>query len=332
MKEKVIEYLKAKGIKIDETLLKYLDGGIELTDQDENIHNFKVFPLDHNESWYFNFIDTIRNVYCISRFSFEMGKNRSLILFILGVDGKIHTYFKATPLDEMPANLEFDKHLKYICLKPMKRWKLIFDDKKYGLEVIFNIRFPVFSYSEAEDPRDTLEKYGIEILDVAAQQHYEQAMMASGKIILKKKGETRDIDCFGHRDHSWGMRDWVNIDAWNWVAAQFEDETINLMRSDVLGKNPQMGFISSKKGNIPIETIEVSTKTKDDGETPEASEFRFTDRQGNTRILLSKTRFSMRLPLQSEKGLTEIFEQVADFSCEGKKGVGISEYLMSKRH
>ncbi|TFG05635.1 MAG: hypothetical protein EU536_01220 [Promethearchaeota archaeon] len=331
MKDQIVKYLESKGKKVDANLLKYLDNGLELTEKDEFIHNFGTFPLHHNESWYFNFIDRTNNVYLVSRFSFEMGHRRSRILFLLVIDEKVNTYFKEVPMEEMPANLEFNKRLKYYCLEPLKKWRLTFEDRMVQLDVTYTGRFPAFNSAEAEDPIGTLEKYGIEMLDVAAQRHYEQAMVVEGTLTLKKSGETRKIKCLGHRDHSWGTRDWVNIDGWNWVAAQFTDKTINLVRSEVLGKIPQTGFISTKAGNVKVHTVEVSTKTKDDGKTPISSIFKFTDEIGKKWTMESKTIFSMHLPLPSEKGLTEIFEQVALFTLDGAEGDGISEYLISTR-
>ena len=331
MKEKILNYLKDKGVEIDPNTLRYLDNGIAITEKDEFIHNFGTFPLHHNESWYFNFVDRSNKVYCISRFSFEMGHKRSRILFILVIDGKINTYFKEVPLEEMPANLEFNKRLQYICIKPMKQWQLKFEDRNVKLDMIYDARFPVFNFMEVEDPITSLEKYGVELLNVAAQHHYEQAMNVSGTLVVKKTGEKREINCLGNRDHSWGTRDWVNIDSWNWGAAQFEDQTIVFVRSNVLGKTPQGGFISSKHGNIPITGVEVKTKTKKDGKTPVSSTFTLTDQNGTKRTLQSKTIFNLRLPLPSERGFTEIFEQIVIYTCEGKEGDGISEYLFSTK-
>ncbi|MHA1267395.1 MAG: hypothetical protein ACTSRS_19315, partial [Candidatus Helarchaeota archaeon] len=57
IKQRILEYLNSKNIKIDPALLKYLDGDIQLTDQDEFMHPMSSYPLHHNESWYFNCID-----------------------------------------------------------------------------------------------------------------------------------------------------------------------------------------------------------------------------------------------------------------------------------
>ena len=330
MKEKAIKYLEAKGIKVDESLLKYLEGGVELTDQDEYMHDFGTFPAHHNESWYFNFIDRQNNVFFITRLSFEMGKQRSIVMVLLVIDGKMYNHFNVSPVEKMPNNWEFDNKIKVYCIKPMKEWRVTFEDRKFKLDVTLSERFPVHN-SAPEDPLAELEKYGLEMLDVAAQQHYEQGMIATGTLLLKKKDETRTIKCFSHRDHSWGTRDWVNIDSWNWVGASFEDTWLNFWRSAVLGKSPQQGVIITEDSTVKIEKVEVTTETKEDGKTPISSTFTLTDETGKTFTIVSNTIFSVHLPLPSEKGFTEIFEQVAVFTMEGKEGEGISEYLISTR-
>ncbi|TFG27869.1 MAG: hypothetical protein EU532_06550 [Promethearchaeota archaeon] len=310
-----------------------------MTERDEYMHDFAKelgnFPRYHNESWYFNFIDRPNKVYFVTRLSLHMDKNKSRLLLLLIIDDKDKSYYNEISLEKMPTNWEFDDKLKYYCVKPMDEWRVKYEDKNVILDINFKGRFPVFNLAEVEDPKTILEKYGEELLKIAAQEHYEQPMIATGSLGLKKRGEvfeSRDIKAYGHRDHSWGIRKWVQIDAWNWVSAQFEDETINFVKSDLLGKSPQSGVIYSKgKENEIIEKIEVNTKTKEDGKTPISSTFILTDKKGNKRTLESKTIYSKYLPLKSRTGITEIFEQVAVFTCDGKEGNGISEYLISTR-
>ncbi|MFX1340104.1 MAG: hypothetical protein ACFFDK_15945 [Promethearchaeota archaeon] len=312
-----------------------------MSEKDEYMHDFSKllgkFPRYHNESWYFNFIDRPNKVYFVTRISLNMDKNKSRIInVLLIVDDKDYPYYNEVTFEKMPTNWEFDKKLKYYCLKPMKKWRVTYEDKKINLDIIFEERFPVFNLAEVEDPKITLERMGgVEFLKVAAQEHYEQSMIATGTLDLKKRGEvyeTRNIKGFGYRDHSWGIRKWVHIDGWNWVSAQFEDETISLAKTDLLGKSPQMGAIHSKgKEFILIDKVEINTKTKEDGKTPISSTFILTDRNGNKRILESKTIFSKHMLLPSRTGSTEIFEQVAVFTSDEKEGDGISEYLISTR-
>ncbi|MFX1450000.1 MAG: hypothetical protein ACFFCM_04095 [Promethearchaeota archaeon] len=331
MMDKVLKYLKEKGIEVDDKLLEYVKKGVDISEEDEYKHDFGEFPENHNESWYFNFIDRKNNVFLFTRWSMEMFDKKSTIMAMLIVDGYPNAYLVQPKIETMPDNWEYDKKLQYYCIKPMKQWKVKYEDKKFKLDMTFDARFPVFNYLSHEDPLESLEKYGVDLLKVAAQQHYEQGMKAKGTLLIKKTGETRNIDCLGHRDHSWGTRDWVTIDRWNWISAQFEDKTINIARVEVLGKVIQTGFISTKDRNLHIKNVEVTTKTKEDGKTPVSSTFELTDETGNKTTLVSNTIKSIHLPLPSPKGLTEVFEQIVTFKYEGKEGDGISEYLISTR-
>jgi hypothetical protein len=223
-----------------------------------------------------------------------------LVLVLLIIDGKARVYFQEIPLEKMPANTwEIDKKVKYYCVKPMKQWRIEFKNSQVDLDVNLEGRFPVFNSAAGTDPLAFLKEDYTKTELVFAQMHYEQPMIATGTLILKKKGEvieTRTLKGFGHRDHSWGIREWGGIDSWNWVVAQFEDETINFYKAEAL------------------------------------STFIITDENGKKRTIESKTIFSQYLPLPSEKGLTEVYEQVAVFTYNGKEGDGISEYLSTTRN
>jgi len=319
----------------EKELKNQINRSFDISEKDEYMHDWGKFPPFHNESWYFNFIDRPNKVFLITRIAFEMGKKKSLILLLLVIDGKTKTYFKEIPLEKMPDNWEFDAKVKYYCIKPMKQWRIKFKNSRVNLDINFEGRFPIFNSAEGEDPLAFLKKDQIKTDQVFAQMHYEQPMIATGTLDLKKNGEiteTRNIKGFGHRDHSWGIRDWAGIDAWNWVSAQFEDETINFYKAEALGEVKQDGIIYSKGAdNIRIENIEVTTKTKENEKTPVLSTFILTDENGKKRTIESNTIFSQYLPLPSEKGLTEIYEQVAIFTCNAKEGDGISEYLSTTR-
>jgi len=315
-----------------------------LSNKDEYMHDLDqvlgYFPRYHNESWYFNFIDRPNKVHFITRFSVHMDTKMARILCLLIIDNKKNTYFNEIPLTEVPTNWEIDKKIKYFCIEPMKEWRVHYEDRNINLDINIEGRFPEVNFGDVEDLDHILKTYGEEFLKVAAQEHYEQPTMVIGKLELKKKidkkyqvYETRQINALGHRDHSWGIRKWIGIDSWNWVSAQFEDMTINFAKSNLMGKTPQIGFIHLKnKETEVIEKIEVSTITKEDGKTPVSSTFTLTTTAGNEILLNSETFFSVYLTFPSRSGITEIFEQMVIFTCEGKEGDGISEYMISTRN
>ena len=330
MKKEIIDYLKSQKIDIDDNLLNYLEGGVDITKEDEYKHEFKIYPPHHNESWYFNIIDPENNLYFITRISYEMGLKKSRIMLILLLNGKITAYANDIPkLEQMYDAWDYDKKVKYYCIEPMKKWHITYQDKRIDLDVVFEGRFPVYNYLSHTNPLDSIKKLGVDLLERTAQHHYEQGMKVIGTLILKKKEKTIKIDCLGHRDHSWGTRDWVKIDKWNWISAQFNDETINVFRIEFLGKSLLNGFCSTNNGNVTIKDVEISTKTKEDGKTPISSKFVITDENGKKRTIECETIHSIYLPLPSSEGFAEIFEQIVKFKVDGKEGAGVSEYLYS---
>ncbi|MHA1314617.1 MAG: DUF7064 domain-containing protein [Candidatus Helarchaeota archaeon] len=334
--ERIRKYLKEKNVEIDDALLKYLEKGLDIMDKDEYKHVLDVpkYPLHHNESWYFNFLDFNSDVYMITRVSFQMGMKESDVMLVLIVDDKPTAYFNRLKVEDFPKDdIYGDKKVKFECLEPMKKWRVTFLHRKHEVDVIFEARFPPFNYMSNEDPLETIKEFGVEILDVAAQQHYEQGMKVTGTLKIKEKREVkevRQINCHGHRDHSWGTRDWVNIDRWNWMAAQFDDCTINAFRSEVFGKVPKGGFISTAEGNEKVIDVEVETEFGHEGKEKAPKSSRFKIKTPIRELLIvSHTRKSLYLQRPSEGGLAEIYEQIVEFEMNGKKGYGISEYMTS---
>ncbi|NVM03900.1 MAG: hypothetical protein HWN67_16330 [Candidatus Helarchaeota archaeon] len=247
------------------------------------------------------------------------------------LDGKITGYANEIKFEKMPNNWEFDKKVNYFCIEPMKKWRITYQNRRFELDIIFEGRFSVYNYLSHKDPMISIKELGVELLERTAQHHYEQAMRATGTLILKKKGEILKINCLGHRDHSWGTRDWVKIDRWYWISAQFEDETLNIFQIEFAGKKLLNGFYSKRERNTTIKNVEISSKTKSDGKTPISSVFNFIDENGKKRTIKSKTIHNIYLPLPSSEGFTEIYEQIATFEIDGKKGAGVTEYLISTR-
>ena len=305
-----------------------------LTDDDEKKHDLlevlglSEYPKNWNESWYFNFIS--KPISCITRISFKPLEGASSLLCVILLDDKpVDTYIDQITIEGLPDKIG-NKRCNYILIEPHKKWHIEFQDRKYGLKFDAFGRFKPFDYFEGRKTEEFSTEY-LDLLDTAAQRHYEQACICKGTLTRRKSGETIDFDVLGHRDHSWGVRNWVFLDRWNWISAQFEDRTVNIARIEVKGHLLIGGFISTEDGNKSVKDVQITTETKEDGKTPVSSTFKITDSDGKTIKVVSKTRFSIHLPQPTEFGITEVFEQIADFETEGKRGEGISEYLISTR-
>ncbi|NVM30149.1 MAG: hypothetical protein HWN65_14995 [Candidatus Helarchaeota archaeon] len=320
----------ANSLKIEE-LIKLIK---PLSDKDEYKHdmlkelNLSEYPPNWNESWYFNFIS--KEISCITRISFKPAEQTSRILCVLLLDDKpVDTYIDQIKIEGLPDVIG-NKRCNYTLIEPHKKWHVEFRDRKYELSFDCLARFKPFDYFEGRRMEEFSTDY-LDLLDTAAQRHYEQGCISKGTLLKKKTGESIDFELLGHRDHSWGIRDWVYIDRWNWISAQFEDRTVNIARVEVKGHLIIGGFISTKEGNKRVIDVKVDTETKEDGKTPVSSTFTITDQDDQITKVVSKTRFSIHLPQPTEKGITEVFEQIVDFDLDGMKGEGISEYLITTR-
>ncbi|MHA1649560.1 MAG: DUF7064 domain-containing protein [Candidatus Helarchaeota archaeon] len=322
-------------LKIEE-LIKLIK---PLSDQDEYPHhmlkelNLTEYPPNWNESWYFNFIS--KQLSCITRISFKPYEGKSRILCLILVNDKpVNTYIDEVtiPKNDLPDKIG-TKRCNYTLIEPHKKWHIEYIDRKYELKFDSLGRFKPFDYFEGVKMEDFSTDYA-DLLDTAAQRHYEQACICKGTFTKKRRGEpieSMEFEILGHRDHSWGVRDWIYIDRWNWISAQFKDRTVNIARVEVKGHLLIGGFISTEDGNKPVKDVQITTETKADGKTPVSSTFLITDSEGSTLKVISKTRHSIHLPMPTKFGITEVFEQIADFEIEGMKGEGISEYLISTR-
>ena len=310
----------------------------KITEKDEFKHVWRRYPEHHNESWYFNFIDFTANVHVITRVGYRMGANEIEVMFVLVTDRENDAnnieYYNSEKIDGFPEDdIYGDEKVKFECLEPMKKWHIRFENEKFEVDALLEGRFSPYIYMSREDPMEALKKYGTEILKVAAQKHYEQGMKATGIVKIKEQGqikEERKFNSYGHRDHSWGTRDWVLIDKWNWIACQFDHCTINSARVEVFGKAIKQGFISTADSQEPIIDLEVETEYgfKGKDSIPKSSTFKITTPTQQF-TLISTTWTSLFIERPSERGITVVHEQIARFEMDGKKGYGISEYMMS---
>ena len=315
----------------------------KITEKDELKHEWKKYPEHHNESWYFNSIDLKTSTNLITRVGYRMGTKNIEVMFLIILDKdddeKNLEYFNRTTIEGYPEDdIYGDEKVKYQCIEPMKKWRLTFNNEKFEVDVICEKRFPPYIYMSQEDPKEIIEKYGKhldKLLKVAANFHYEQGINITGVIRVKKNGqiiEEREVKSRGHRDHSWGTRDWVLIDGWNWICCQSNDFTMNFSRVRAFGFVFEHGFISTADGHEHITNVEVETEYgfKGNESVPKSSTFKVTTPSRQFTII-SNTWKSIYMARPTERGITEVYEQIVHFDLEGKKGVGISEYMSSTK-
>ncbi|MFF0279358.1 hypothetical protein ACFYSW_03525 [Rhodococcus aetherivorans] len=91
-----------------------------------------------------------------------------------------------------------------------------------------------------------------------AQNRYEQ----TGRIVgeLRWRGEVYAFDGPGHRDHSWGTRDWDAIHHYKWIAASGADCSANLMWTMAEGEVDVNGYLYVDGLQSPILNASIGTE------------------------------------------------------------------------
>ena len=92
----------------------------------------------------------------------------------------------------------------------------------------------------------------------------------------------------------------------------------------------EIGFISTASEITPIKAIDIETTYgfKGNPKSPISSIYHLKT-ENEEFDLISTTETSIRLIRPTEKGVTEIFEQIVKFDLKGEEGFGISEYMSS---
>lgn len=289
--------------------------------KDESVHEYpQPLSAPWKENWYFNFIDKENRAWGVNHFSIERHKSRARFSAFHVIDDVPNIYMNLLPIDDNFKDLS-DGKLSAEFVQPFKKFRLRFEGPKHRLELEYDARFAIFDYAMAKQARPGKDP-------ALALNHYEQALFCKGKLV--KDGQERPIACLGHRDHSWGYRNESKVTAWNWVAVQFPDQTINLYRAMIGKAFLGSGFISTRDGNTRI-TRMVVEKTDFDGKFPVASTYSGTDQTGKLWRLHSRKFSSLYLPMKEKGDGVVIHENFADFTLEGasEQGYGIDEYLIN---
>lgn len=289
-------------------------------DSEEYPHDYPS-RLDWKESWYFTYMDAKNRVCGVFYISTYPNNRRTDYLSTYLVDGKIDGYMNSTEVGGKLREIT-DGKLTFDLVEPNKKWNVFLETDKVSMDFEFFGRFPPFRF----DPEKAYVK------DILEQEHYEQSCKVNGTIRFPD-GTSIEVDCYGHRDHSWGLRDYSQIKKWDWMQAQFDDYAMNIIRLTIGEKTEISGFVSNKSGNIEVVETRIETQYEEDQKTPKSSTYLAIDADGQSRTIYSKKIYGIVYPpRQFKKGIrTDIYENFSEFEIKGEKGkgYGISEYLVT---
>ena len=307
-----------------------------------------------NESFYFNFTDPKRAIGAWTRIGILPNQESDLGAMMLYAGGsRILAYLQTGRASNEDASLSFGA-LAYHCLEPLRRWRLTFggqmadvsDSRKLPeldleslrlqeveVEVVFEGLAPCFDFKDAH-PRalaEMLVEAGTRLRDLrrvsrVSSEHYEQAGRVSGTIRIGNREIS--LQGSGHRDHSWGPRDWAAPRLWTWLTCQFGEElSFNLSRVAIASVDILNGFMARDGVNYPLRRASLQTEFEEDGLTQKSLALEMEDSGGKRVTVTGDVLTVAPLHLESGGHRTLINEALTEYRWGDRTGYGISEYL-----
>ena len=264
------------------------------------------------------------------------------------IDGVLQQYGARVPLSvETDDGPWTDGRMKYEVVDPYNHIRISLDWDRFAFDLDFKGRFAPFNYANSSPSGDPMS-----VFDEYYGGHFEQAMNCTGSFEIfggRNKGETRRINCWSHRDHTWTSRfnepnQWKvqegNFPAHFWPSIQLPDRHINVLglywqNDEPIGKRANAGFVSDKEGSRPILNAR-GTISPNDGSSSvrQADSFRYEITMPDGELIhVRSTRHhgTIKLWMRAENDLEnrlDCYEAFCDFEVEetGEVGTGTAEY------
>ncbi|MGH1503733.1 MAG: DUF7064 domain-containing protein [Acidimicrobiales bacterium] len=158
-----------------------------------------------------------------------------------------------------------------------------------------------------------------------AKAHYEQHCSVTGSIRVGE--EVIDLDGLGLRDKSWGPRYWQAIEWYRWLPFVFGPDFA--MMVSTVGGRPGGMVLSDGEYHL-IKEVDITSEWDDNGYQTAMTMNVATD---DERYEVTGEVISL-IPLRNRRNdpdgnplVTRITEAMTRFECNGRQGIGMSEYL-----
>lgn len=318
--------------------------GFRLEPKDEFTHQPDASPL-FNESFYANGWDLAQRVGGWMRVGNRVNEGYAeLSLCIYLPDGKIACAFARPPIT---SNAEFNAGgLKLATTIPFERATAEFDGEVLLLDDPELLRDPKRMYEVAPRVQGKLSwelttvspvhggeptspgqptMYGREF----SLGHFNQHTRVKGSLAI---GDQRfAIDGHGWRDHSWGPRTWQSIHFYRLFLCNFGDDAgfMILKITDRAGLTRRVGVWFADGAYEEIEDLDLFI---DWTEAKEPSRVRFSVRTPLRKTFVEGKVLTLA-PLRNRREIdgamvtSRISEAFTEFTWEGRKGLGICEFI-----
>jgi hypothetical protein len=194
-------------------------------------------------------------------------------------------------------------------------WRLGYRSKRCNFDILFRPVNKFYSYNKDENQGNRGNSR------MLFSQHIEQAGIFAGEIELNSD----KIDFGpspGHRDHSWGIRNWSLIDSYWLFSGTFgKDHAFNLWKGSSQGKPFHNGYYFKSERNLEILSSEIKGQYIGNKREPKGSEITFKDEEGEKHNVKCQVICSVPIPLTR----CIVYETIARMELDNEMGFGLLE-------
>ena len=213
----------------------------------------------------------------------------------------------------VPADMGFDDwRIEGFAMKndlSFGRSTVTWDDDQTKLDLTFDAFHPPYAYGANKDGCPSY----------TATDRIEQSGTLKGTIAIA--GKTIALDGLGHRDHSWGTRDWGAFQHYNWFEGQAEGVSVHFWRFIALGRINLRGYVFKDGLQAEVTAVDLDVTFSDDLWQRTATAI-ITDEAGRTTEV--KAEFYAHYLLIPSADLS-LREGAARATYDGKPGIGWME-------
>lgn len=164
----------------------------------------------------------------------------------------------------------------------------------------------------------------VSALKMRGAKHYEQSMTVRGSITVD--GFKYEVDGSGHRDHSWGRRDWAPSERWRWITGQIGDVAFSAMYLTVAGTHVVNGFVRDGDRVALVDRLSLKNSFEPSGFG--ARTLTLDLDAGDKRYAIAgEVSDNLSLPIDGERSRSQYTIGRTRFRLGDRVGHGVAEFL-----
>ena len=161
-------------------------------------------------------------------------------------------------------------------------------------------------------------------LRMRTSRHYEQSMSVRGSMVLD--GRTEVFIGGGHRDHSWGLRDWSPSHRYRWLTCQMDGLAFNAMYLTIAGTHVTNGYVWRDGQCTPVDEVRLENSFDDTGLAGRDLYLELSS-GGRKLLVTGKVFLNVPLPIVGPGFSAMLNIGRTRYQCGDKIGYGMAEFL-----